>query len=262
MRLWLVLLLAASSAPAPAAMAASPAAKPASPARPGIVAAARNAWRARGTLHRLQHAARANPADGDLAAQLARARRCYEKSRGTLKHRVCQAPLVQLLKGAFVDGPKDLTVAAKAHPWRTCAIVLGAVGICTVASAAGLPIDVIALGGSGLLTAETVRRRWPEVRAAFRRHQATRWETAGEDIVFPVAAFAAGTGLGLAVEEAAGLADSGAGGALTQGLKSTAQTVDDLVPLVETVDGQPEAATGSATREGVPLAPGHTRHGR
>ncbi len=76
---------------------------------------------------------------------------------------------------------------------------------------------------------KAIAGNWREVRAAFRKHSRSRWELVGEDVVFPAAAFAAGVGLGAVAEGATQAAH--ANGALGVGLRSTAQSVDDLVPL-------------------------------
>jgi hypothetical protein len=176
-------------------------------------------------------------------AELVRARSHLAHQKAELCKRLSRAPGAQLLRGAFVDGPKALYCEAKKHPLRTAAVLLGAVGLCTAASMAGLPIDTIALWASAGLTAKVIAGNWRKVHAAFKKHSRTRWRLAGQDLVFPAAAFAAGLGMGAAVEGATRAVN--AEGALGLGLKSTAQTVDDLVPITEVLGkphkGQPTA---------------------
>jgi hypothetical protein len=163
------------------------------------------------------------------AATLERAQARLTATQATFCKRLQASAPVQLLRGAFVEGPKHLWGEVKAHPLRTTAILAGAVGLCTAAGMVGIPIDTIALGTSAALTVKAIAGNWRQVRAAFRRHSRTRWETVGEEVVFPAAAFAAGVGLGAVAEGATHAAH--ANGALGVGLRSTAQSVDDLVPL-------------------------------
>ena len=167
--------------------------------------------------------------EGADPTRLARAEARLTARKATFCQRVKAAPAVQLLRGAFVDGPKELFCEVKAHPFRTLGVLAGAVGICTAAGMAGIPIDTIALWGSAALTVKGIAGNWHKVRDAFKRHTRNRWETVGEDVVFPAMAFGAGVGLGAAAESATQAVN--ANGALGMGLRSTAQSVDDLVPL-------------------------------
>jgi hypothetical protein len=150
-------------------------------------------------------------------------------------------PLAQVLRGTFVDGPKELWRAVRRHPIRTCAVLAGAIGVSTLAGFVGLPIDAIALAASAGLTLKAIHHDWPTVKRAFRAHRANRWRLAGEDLLFPATAFAAGVGMGAVVEGAAGVAEAGLGldsPALAVGLKSTAQSLDDLVPIAAAAGGE------------------------
>lgn len=188
----------------------------------GVVDATRAVVKAYRALRQLKH----ENADD---VRIARAESHLTATKATFCKRLQASSAVQLLRGAFVEGPKHLWGEVKAHPFRTTAILAGAIGLCTAAGMAGIPIDTIALAASAALTAKAIAGNWHKVRAAFKRHSRSRWELVGEGVVFPAAAFAAGVGLGAVAEGATHAAH--ANGALGVGLRSTAQSVDDLVPL-------------------------------
>lgn len=224
--LGLVLVLATSLAAGPVFAKEAP--------RHGVVAATRELFKAWQDVRRIQRG-------GATGSELGHARARLTEKRAALCKRLGMAPALQLLKGAFVDGPQELICAVKKHPFRTVAILVGAVGVCTAAGMAGLPIDAIALCASAGLTVKVMASNWHKVTAAFKRHSRTRWRTVGEDLVFPAAAFAAGLGMGAAVEGATQTLGSAAG-PLGVGLKSTAQSVDDLVPITEVLGGEHKPA--------------------
>ena len=191
-------------------------------------------------LKKLQRAAAANPGDADCSVLVERARRSYESKRTRYHQALKSTPLLQLLAGVFVDGPRDTIGHIRKHPVATAGIVLAAAAITTATGGLGVPVELIAIVASGGLTIKSIADKRNEVRLAFHEERRDRWRTLGEDVIYPPLVFGAGMGAS-AIAEQGVVALEGAVPALRvpaleMGASSTAQLLDDLVPVAAGLD--------------------------
>lgn len=223
------------------------------PAHAGpLLSSFRQARAAHHTLRALERSAAAQPGSPEKAALVQRARQNYEARRAIFWKRLKQTPALQVMAGIFVDGPRQTFAHIKAHPLKTGAIVVGAAVITTGAGALGVPVDLIALAASGALALKAAAGKIGVVRAAFHNKRANRWRLLGEEILFPEVAFGAGLAASLAAEAGVAALEEAVpplrAPAAALGAKSTAQVLDDLVPVASTLDDRPPAERRSPWR--------------